>query len=171
MSVILASQQILRRRRSSSPGNSAAVTVVPTGSLRNNFSGFVGCRFVANANLYVKSLGRWKVAGNSATHTVKISDVSGVDVAGASASVDLSTGSADSFVYTRLTAPVLLTSGSTYFLGSQEVSSGDQWYDQQNVSFSADITINSAAFNNGSWTATGGAICYVPPGFLYDLTP
>lgn len=152
-------------------GTLPAITAVPTGTPRNDFGAFVGFKFTPSVDLYVKSLGRWKIAGNAASHVVKLVDATaGTDLAGAYVSADMSTGSAGSFVYARLPSPVLLLAGTAYYLVSKEVSSGDYWYDAQVVTSSADLTISGTVYYSGGWTATADAAAYVPPGMLYDLT-
>ena len=90
-------------------------------------TGWAGVSFTATQNETVKELGRWKVAGNSGSHLVEIVTASGSVVA--SATVNLSSGTAGSYVYTTLGTPVLLTGGTTYYLLSQETSGSDQWMD------------------------------------------
>src|SRR5436309_6962322 len=71
---------------------STALTGQVLGSLRNNFTGWVGFEFTVGANpLTVSQLGRWDVAGNAATHTLKLADAAtGADLSGGSVSVNTS---------------------------------------------------------------------------------
>jgi hypothetical protein len=67
----------------------AFVTGQTLGSLRNDFSNWVGFRFtVGSSNITVGELGRWVVSGNSGTHAVKLVLAStGADVSGGSVSI------------------------------------------------------------------------------------
>lgn len=113
------------------------------GSLRSDFTGCVGYKFTVGASdIIVDQLGRRKVAGNSQTHTIRIMDASTSIV---SASVDMSTGSAGSYVYTSIT-PTTLLANTVYYIFSSETSGGDQWYD-------SDGTIDSTA----AFATQGGA--------------
>lgn len=114
----------------------AFVTSFTPGTLRNDFSGCVGYSFtVGGAGLTVNFLGRWKVAGNSQTHTVRI--MSAINTTIASASVDMSTGSAGTFVYTAIT-PLSLSASTKYWIFSSETDTLDQWYDKDNTNVVVD---------------------------------
>jgi Big-like domain-containing protein len=139
--------------------------------LRNDFGGWVGMKFtVGPAPLNVSSLGRIFVSGNSGTHIVKLVRASdGGDVAGGSVSISMSGGVAGQFKYAPLGAVLSLSPNTSYYLVSQEVSGGDQWYDYGTVSSTADAAINSAVYSSGSnWLVNGPAnSSYVPANFLY----
>jgi hypothetical protein len=114
--------------------------------LRNDFTGWVGTKFtVGSKDIQVFSLGRISVVGNSGQHTVRLVNTS---VSGDVASVTIPQPlvPADQFSYVPLAAPVTLTAGTTYYLISEEVSGGDQWYDLTVVQTLAYVTVNQAAF-------------------------
>ena len=73
-------------------GASAVVDFVtavsPSSTLRNDYTGWAGLRFtVGPAPVTVTELGRWVLSGNSQDHTVKVVDMNGIDVPGASSPV------------------------------------------------------------------------------------
>ncbi len=136
--------------------------------LRNNFSGWAGMKLTVGASsVVVNSLGRIFVAGNSGTHTIKLVRASdGTDVPGASVTVSMAGGTPGVFQYVPLTTPVTLTAGASYYLVSQEVSGGDQWYDFGVVSATPAAAVNNAVYSVDSttWFSAGGAsTSYVPP--------
>ncbi|MDO8591045.1 MAG: IPT/TIG domain-containing protein, partial [bacterium] len=105
-----------------------------TGTLRNNFSGWVGFKFkVGSTSLSVSQLGRYVVKGSIGSHTVKLVAISGVssgtDVPGGSVIVKTYGAKAETYAYTSLVFPVTLQANTTYMLVSQEIIGGDQWYD------------------------------------------
>lgn len=153
------------------PGATAAITSGAGSTLRNDYGDYVGFRFtVGAADVYAKSVGRWKVSGNSGSHTVGIFNSGGTLLG--SASVNLSGGSAGSYVYATLSGAIHLLAGGTYYCASLESNGGDQWYDQLIASYNAAITVNAAAYHDGSgFHDANSGQTYVPPNFLFDLTP
>ena len=136
------------------------VTSKTLGTVRNDYSGWVGMAIqIGSSDITANSLGRIVVAGNSGTHTVKIADSTGTDVAGGSVSVSMSGGTPGSFVYGNLASPVTLSAGATYYILSQEASGGDQWYDYNTtVQTTSVASVTSAAFGSGSpYSAAGSA--------------
>ncbi len=136
--------------------------------LRNNFSGWVGMKFTVGASgMIVNSLGRIMVTGNSGTHTVKLVKSSdGTDVPGASASVSMAGGTPGQFSYTPLAGSITLQPNTSYYLVSQEVAGGDQWYDYGTLSTTSSGVVNSAVYSTDSnnWITIGSAnMSYVPP--------
>jgi hypothetical protein len=113
------------------PASTNYVTSFALGTLRNNFSGWVGMRVtVGNSSVTVSGLGRMFAPGDTGSHTVKIVAASnGQDVSGGSVTISMSGGAAGSFVYANLPATVTLNANTTYYVLSQETASGDQWYD------------------------------------------
>ena len=139
------------------------------GTPLSNFDGALGFIFmVGGSNITVTHLGRWKIAGNSATHTVSIFDNGNVLVV--SASVDMTTGSAGTYVYTSIT-PTVLTSGLSYKILSCEVNGGDQWYNDATTvdSVASYASMVSSCFQiscSGSITPNAiGSFTYVPVNF------
>jgi hypothetical protein len=137
--------------------------------LRKDFSGWVGMKLtVGSAPLSASFLGRACVAGNSSVHTVKFVDAaSGADVSGGSAAIDMTGCTTGQFVYTALASSISLGAGKTYYLVSQELSGGDQWYDFGSIAARSAASVNSAVYGvGGSWYAIGSAnMSYVPPNF------
>jgi hypothetical protein len=80
------------------------------GTPRNNFIGWVGFAFTTGAKaLSVGQLGRWVVAGNTGAHALKLVDAAtGLDVSGASATVNTSGAAAGQYLYATLANPVTL---------------------------------------------------------------
>jgi hypothetical protein len=144
-------------------------------SLRDDFGGFVGMQLtVVGGPLQVSSLGRICAPGNSQTHVVKfVAANTGIDVPGASASVDMTGCTPGAFVYTPLASPITLPAGGSYYLVSQETTSGDWWYDSGTISTKSVASVtHSVYFYNGNWYAIGAAnTSYVPPDFLYTVVP
>jgi hypothetical protein len=105
------------------------------GRLRADFSGWVGMSVTVGAQpLVVSSLGRMVAPGNSGAHTLKIVAAStGVDVTGASVTVNTAGTAVGPFVYSALPNPITLTPNTTYYFLSQETWGGDQWYDYDTV--------------------------------------
>ena len=119
------------------------ITSVTPGTLRNNYSGWVGMNIVVGpAPLTLTSLGRFVVAGNTGTHTVKITDgTTGIDIPGASVSVITAGATAGTFAYGALQTPIILAAGASYNLLTQETSGGDQFYDSDTVAQSQDAAV------------------------------
>ena len=136
-------------------------------ALRNNLSGWMGMKITVGANsIQASQLGRWVVPGNSGTHPMKLVDAStGMDVAGASASVVTAGASSGQFQYTSLAAPITLAANTSYYLLSQETAGGDQWYDYATAASGATLgyqtwllanSLPMDASGNGSATASPG---------------
>ncbi len=119
-------------------GRPYVLTVTPSATVLNNFSGCIGFKFNTPSGVTptVTQLGRWKIAGNSGTHSVKLYNSGGVV---RTASVDLTTGSSGSYVYAPIT-PITLSASTAYWILSEETNGGDQWYDGDTT-----ITVDSTA--------------------------
>ena len=153
----------------------AFVTGKVLGTLRNNYTGWVGMSItVGGSPLTVTTLGRMFAPGNSGTHTLKIVNAAtGADVAGGSAAITM-TGSAGQFVYGNLVSPIVLNANTTYYLMSQEISGGDQWYDYNStVQTAAVAAVTSAVYGTvAPYTPNGSAgRSYVPVDFKYTAGP
>lgn len=150
---------------------SALVTAFSGGPARNNFSGWAGMRFtVGPTALTVNSLGRIYVLGNSGTHVVKLVRSDGSDLPGASVNVELSAGTPGQFNYGQLASAVTLPANTTYFLVSQEVEGGDQWFDYGPVSAANVVAVNGPVYGTSvGWYPLGGVnSSYVPVNLLYS---
>jgi hypothetical protein len=136
------------------------------GTLRNNFTGAVGCKFSVSKNINVVALGRWVISGNSQSHTITIYDGTGVTLM-ATAVVNCSGAVAGAYIFAPIT-PLGLIAGSSYRLESTEVSGGDQWYDLNTtvITNSVGSVLTESAGHTGGGTQAAGHT-YVPPNFLY----
>lgn len=165
--------------RDATPMAAALTGLVATktlGSLRNNFTSWVGMGFVTGANaLTVRRLGRLYAPGNIDAHVVKLVDAATkADVPGASAIVSFPAGTVGEFAYGDLASPVQLAANSTYYLLSQEVSGGDRFYDSADTSVTTTIDAVRvfAVFGNGMGTFTEAPIddfVYGPVDLQYFL--
>lgn len=139
-------------------------------TLRNDFTGWVGMKLTAGANpIAVSALGRICVANNSQTHTVQFVNASnGTAIAGASASVNMAGCTPGQFVFSSI-GPITLTAGASYYLVSQEMQGGDQWYDQGTISATAVAAVNNSVYYyGGNWIPINTTnTSYVPPSFEY----
>jgi len=149
------------------------VASMALGTLRNNYSGWVGFGFqVGSTPLTVSGLGRIAVAGNTQTHTVKLVDAAnGVDLPGGSVFVMPGAATPGTFTYASLATPVTLSASKTYYVLTQEALGGDQWYDEDTtVQTSADATGTGPIYGTGSWTSGGAAEhSYGPVDVKYTL--
>ncbi len=118
------------------------VTGVASGTVRNDFNGWVGYRLQGGpVALAVSQLGRWVVSGNTGVHAVKLVAASGADVAGGAVSVSTAGAPAGQFVYGTLSNTVTLAANTTYYVVSQEVNGGDAW-----------LNYNTQLSGLGDWT-------------------
>jgi len=143
------------------------------GTMRNDFSGFVGMRFtVGGAPLIISQLGRWVVAGNSQTHTLKLADASGNDLPGGSASLNLNGLGGGQYAYAPLTASITLAANTSYYLTTGETTGGDQWYDHGPVTAGSAGVVNGAAYQyNGAFTFSNvSGTAYGTPNLLYQTS-
>ncbi len=161
---------------SGGPGTTAFLTGFSTSGrpLRTDFSGWVGMQLGIGSNpLTVSALGRVCVAGNSSTHTVKlVNAANGADIPGASVSVNMNACPAGQFAWSSLSPAITLPAGSVYYLVSQEVQGGDQWYDYGAVSAEPDAAVRSSvySFNGSNWIPIGPPnTSYVPVNFEYTV--
>jgi hypothetical protein len=144
----------------------------------NAFTGGLGGEFtIGGSDVVVKSLGRWVVSGNSGTHTVCICDSTGDQATLASVSVSMSGATAGTFKQANLGTPIVLTAGHAYWLMSDEVTGGDQWYGNIDVTTTAVASVNTGGFavggqtcesHSGPWiSAYGTSQIYIPLTFGY----
>jgi len=148
-----------------------AITSTPSAGLRNDFTALLGCRISIGAQaLTVSDVGRWKTPGNALTHLVGLYVQStGILVPGGSAVVDLSGGTVDTYVYASLLSPITLAAFTDYYLVAGETNLGDQWYNDEAATSTADLTIVSSAYNAGSWVELSPGETYSAPNFLYTI--
>jgi hypothetical protein len=152
------------------------VTSESLGTLRNNYTGFVGTNItVGAAPITVTALGRMVAGSNGGSHLVKIVQAStGTDVPGASVTVNVGTGTPGAFAYATLSSPVTLSANTAYYVVTQETSGGDSWYDFTNTSVQTALvaTATSAVYSSGSSYITLGSPgqTYGPVDFEYGGT-
>jgi hypothetical protein len=158
------------------------ITGETLGVLNNNVTDLLGFIMTTGATpITITDLGRWKISGNSLTHTIYIIDIGSAGMTNpgtslGSAVVNLSGGTIGAFNYTTLGSPVTLAGSHQYLVVSSETASGDQWYDQTTVVTTttvASITqsaIISGSSPTGTWTTTSIANTdYGPCDFKYHL--
>jgi len=161
---------------SPTPNGTSFVTSENLGTLRNDFSTWFGMAItVGPSPITVNSLGRLVAPGNSQVHTLKIVDAStGTDIASASTNVDTTQGTgAGTFAYGNVSPPITLSANGSYYILSQEVAGGDQWYDSNTT-----VTTTSDAGLTGPVSGTGAPYTvtpsstneYVPLDFTYTVT-
>jgi len=175
---------VVTNAQGSVSSNSASLTVgapasnfvlsATLGALQNDFTGWVGTSVtIAGTPLSVNALGRIVATGNTGMHTVKIVDAStGNDVPGGSATVNTAGGTIGTFVYANLVNPVTLNANSTYYVLSQEVKNGENWYDGNTILQTTNAgTVNGVAYGTGApynfLPSAGHA--YVPVDFSYKI--
>jgi len=155
--------------------NSPAFTIITNGTLRNNFTGYVGAKItVGTSAITVTSLGRVFITGNSQTHTIALYVAStGLPVSGGSVSLALSSGVNHSFIYKKLSTPVVLSASTSYYLVSQETNGGDQWEDvDSSCTINTDFTSFQAVYGDGTsggWNLGTNAQVYVPVNLRFHL--
>jgi hypothetical protein len=160
----------------SAPASTNYVASTSLGTLRNNFSGWVGISFtVGSSPVTVSGLGRMFAPGDTGSHAAEIVTASnGQEVPGGSVVISMAGGTAGSFVYANLPSTVTLNANATYYILSQETSGGDQWYDMNTT-----ITTTAVASEIGAvWSPDGATYnpigsagqAYVPVDFLYTTT-
>ena len=153
------------------PAAGPLLTSFTPGSPRSGYTGWLGLQFtVGSTPLTVNSLGRLYIAGNNRSHVLKLVNASnGNDVPGGSVTVTLPAGSAGQFAYAQLVAPLTLAANTAYYLVSQEISGGDQWYDLNVVTATNGVSVNGPVFWTGaSWYLLGiPGETYVPVNLMF----
>jgi hypothetical protein len=144
-------------------------------TFRNNLSAWQGMKItVKAAPIIINELGRWVISGNAGTHTLKLVDAAtGVDVPGGSVSVAMAGATAGQFQYATLAAPVTLAANTAYYLVSQEVSGGDQWYEANSaLTFDTSMATTqsvSTANNGANWYLYNSNCSFGPLSFKYSV--
>ena len=98
----------------------------------------------------------------------------GTDVAGGAVTVSLPSGTPGTFTYVALASPVVLTANTTYYLISQEVNGGDQFYNLSQVTPSGGVTVDIAVVISpdlGIQKVGRANNAYVPVSLLYTTGP
>jgi len=156
-------QSVLTSNEASATPGQGLITLQTLGTLRNDFTGFAGMLIrIAGSSLPIVGLGRTVVAGNGATHIVKVVDpTTGIDIPNASTVVDLSSPAvaAGTFAYGLLPAPVVLAANTEYYVVSQEAAGGDQFYDLDTTVETMPVaSVTSAVFGDGISNYTRGGV-------------
>lgn len=114
-------------------GGAQLFGLASTGTARNDVTGCVGVKFLALADILIYSLGRYKIAGNAQTHTLRLmqESASGTLTTLHTATLDLSTAGVG-FAYADI-PPTQLQAGVTYHIYSSEIAGGDSWYSDDNT--------------------------------------
>jgi len=155
--------------------NTGWVTGTTAGTVRNDYSGFVGMKFTTGASsVTVSQLGRWVVSGNTGSHTVKLTLAStGVDVSGGSVTVNTSGQTAGQYAYVNLSSPITLPASTAYYLSTNETVGGDSWLDSNTtLSTSGVASCNNAEFYASGWVAGNSTAntSFGPVSFAYTGT-
>lgn len=154
------------------PAPQPLITGYTLGTIRSDYSGWVGMRFVVgNTPLSVSELGRLNAPGNSGVHILKLVNAStGADVPGGAVSITAG-GSTGTFKYGALSAPVILAANTAYYLASLEVAGQDQWYDlNTTVRTSSAASVTSGAYFWLWWLTQGGdGNAYGPVSLTYTV--
>jgi hypothetical protein len=99
----------------------------PSGGTRNNYTSSVGMAFTVSSPVTVSRLGR-RYATGSGNHVVNIwAGTNGTPIATGTV-LAASTSDSNSFKWVSIT-PVILSPGTTYTIGIDELNGGDSWYD------------------------------------------
>lgn len=123
---------------------SAVATYTP-GSTGNTWTTgqYYGAAFTTTGSgLTVLTLGRYMVLGNTGTHTVVIMDMTGTILG--SVSINMTGGTADTFIYTTLGSPLVLSASTQYFIGSQETNGAD-------TGTGSSALTTTAVISSGTW--------------------
>lgn len=104
-------------------------SVPPTTAARNDYTGSLGYRFTVSSTITVSQLGRLYVAGNTLNHTINlwISTNTVTPIASVTLTSSISSD-INNFKYADVT-PVILTTGNTYSITSNESNGLDTWKD------------------------------------------
>lgn len=139
-----------------------AITAEVVATAVNNYTGCVGFKFTALSDIMITALGRWKIAGNSQAHALRLMEENsaGALTTLTSVSVDLSGGAAGDYVYADLPTAVQLSAGHTYHVYSSETNGGDQYYSGATVTGDPVImqgvsAVTSLTCGASTYTSTG----------------
>jgi len=146
----------------------SVVTNQTIGTLRNNYSDFVGFAFyVGPSPITVTSLGRWITSGNTGSHTLRIVDyATGATVV--STTINTNGMAANAFGYATCT-PTVLSANVRYAILSLEVNGGDFWGNEASITVTSAINTVRSAYIDGSGLNTSSTqdVSYVPLNFRY----
>jgi fibronectin type 3 domain-containing protein len=142
------------------------------GTLSNNYSGWVGMRFVVGSNpLVVRALGRIYINGNAQTHELRL--IHAATKATVASVLWTASGGIDGQIhYATLAAPVILSARTEYYLASKETAGSDSFYGYNTaVSTTAAVQVlSSIESDNGNMWTPGempGSGKYGPVSLMY----
>jgi hypothetical protein len=152
-------------------GLKSLITTVNAGMPVNAFGGVVGMRItIGAADLIAKTVGRYKVPGNTRKHFVHLVDAAtGMNIPMGGADIDMTMGNDNEFAYFPLPDAIPLKAGQSYYLVSQELNNGDAYYDSATTTVAVDSSlalVTSITAVNGDGTA-GGYTTSTAEGFSY----
>lgn len=125
------------------PSTAALVSFITSKVLGTNFAGTNGwfgmAIVVGAAPVSVQTLGRAFFPGNSQIHVIKIVTGAGADVPNAFVSVSMAGGTVGEFRYAPLNPAVTLAPGVKYYIVSQEIVGGDNFYNHNTTVTTTDV--------------------------------
>jgi fibronectin type 3 domain-containing protein len=152
------------------------LTNATLGPLRNDYSGWIGMRFLVRANpLQVSALGRIYIDGNTQSHELRLVNAATGETAARVLWMPAG-GTHNQIKYATLAAPVMLAANTEYYLVSQETAGGDFSYGDNTriTTTDAAVALASASSDDGSmWWRYGtfGSYGYGPLDFKYCESP
>lgn len=151
-------------------GGTAWSAATTTGTLRNNFGGWVGARITVGASpITVQELGRVWLTGNTGLSTVAVVRKSDKAVM-TTAVIDISSGVNDQYNW-KAVDPVVLAAGTEYYIVNNVTSGGDQWRDLATMAApNAAAALSGAVFSSDfvSFSESGSANqLFVPVNFKF----
>jgi hypothetical protein len=157
----------------STPGVTEFLSFTTLGTIRNNFTGWVGMAVQMNADAIVTQLGRLVVANNVRMHDIRIVDPGqGYAVLGA-VTVNMPAGPIGTFAYRALPQPVALNKYRLYYFMTHEEIGGDDFHDIMPVDTTGIGTIISGVYSDdaapNTYLSLGGSMnqTYGPVNFTY----
>ncbi len=158
------------------PASAASETTFVTGqtlaSAGVDAGFYLGCELlIGGSPVTVTRLGRWTIAGNSQTHSLRLySDPFGTPALVAAVTVDTAGATPGEFLYGTLSSPVVLSASTSYAFVSDETSGVDQHYQTCTLTHTGIATVQNNLYWAGVSTfgVTGGADnCYCPLSIKY----
>ncbi len=110
----------------SAPSDTSFITSVTGGTVRNDFTGYLGGNFSLSSTKTLTAIGRWCLSGNSQTHDVWIVHD---DNSGSIAHVTINMTGCTPGTFSYTTTSGTLTSGVGYACLSSETNGGDSLLD------------------------------------------
>jgi hypothetical protein len=148
------------------------------GTLRTD-AAFFGMAIVVGPDpLRVHTLGRFFVTGNTGTHRIKLVDADDVNGQLGLVTVSMIGGTEGTYTYGSMVPSVTLIPDHRYYIVSEELNPGDQFFDQDTtVRYDAPQTVTPAVVesaitsdNPGLYVAVGGPEhAYGPVNFQYTI--